>query len=359
MTRGQGAIYTRGDSLWVYLYLGGADRRVSVAKSVGKAVTQATWDDAVTVLTELREQKIVARRTGSIILTPRDEHVTVATLAKDYIATRIALGVKDPQAFRCAVERTVAIWGTRKAATFTTQLLARDIPGLLARGLMRSTIRQHFAQLHAILVAAGDRLPRVPKMPAIEVGPLRRTVWTEDELERFCAVAPPWAADLCRFGFLTGWRRHEVLDLTWDRVDLKEKLMYLDDTKTEDPRVRPIDPPFLDVTPILKRRLEARRLGCPLVFHLDGVAIRNERFYDVLRAGCSAAKIGEKKFHDFRRRVADFLLLNGVGEFTVQEYLGHRSLASTRRYARQNVQRMRSALERVETMRRAVNGGKR
>lgn len=344
--RGQGSIYARGDALWVYIYSGG-DRRVSVAKAAGVHPGQATWTDAVKVLKELIDRKTVARRQGSILLSPRQERVTIAELAADYIARRIAQGVKRPQAFKQAVGRVVTLWGSQRALRLTTDQLWRDVQALLEKDLKRSTIKTYLAQLHAILVSAGEQVPRIPKMPALETGPLRRTVWTEEEVDRLCTHARPWVQDIVRFGFLTGWRISEVLDMTWDRVDRVERLVYLDDSKTDDPRVRPYDLPLLDLSEVIARRFSQSRLGCPLVFHVDGLPITNERFYRAMNVARERAGIGDRIFHDFRRRVADFLQLNGVDLFTVQELLGHKSMASTRRYTRQNVQRMRSAMDRV------------
>jgi integrase len=350
-TRGKGTIYHRGDALWIFYYLGG-ERRESVGRLMGKDPLRTTWTDAVTALKRQIAQKDKAKALGHIT-TPAQERATVAELAKAYIAKRIGEGVKDPAGFRQAVGRVIALWGPQRATMLTKRSLWQDVERLLAQGLQRSTIKTYLAQFKAILVDADELLPRIPKFPALRTGPLRRTVWTEAELEAVCAVAEAWLADVLRFGYLTGWRISEVLGMTWDRVDVREDLIYLDESKTDEPRVRPISLALLDLTPVIGRRLQARRLDCPRVFHVDGHAITTRRAQRRLQAAMATAGITDKRFHDFRRAVADRLLLEGVGEFTVQEVLGHKSLSSTRRYTKPSVDRMRAAMDRAATSRAA------
>src|SRR3990172_10453852 len=286
--RGQGRIYHRGDALWISWYAKG-DRREAVSTLVGKPAGSVTWDDAVK-----------------------------------------ALGTW---------------WGHLVPARLTTEDLEREIQAKLAKGFARGTIAQRLSGLYAALRWAKERLPRVPDKPRISVPLGPKAVWTPAEVDALCAEAKPWLADIVRFGQLTGWRISEVLDLSWDRVDSKRGLLFLDETKTDDPRVRPIEPAMAD---LLARRTTARRLGCALVFHVDGLPVGDDRFHRAFRAACGRAGLGVRRFHAFRNTAYDTLLLNGVDLFTAMELVGHRSLSSARRYTRQNVDRMRGALERVE-----------
>ena len=48
---------------------------------------------------------------------------------------------------------------------------------------------------------------------------------------------------------------------------------------------------------------------------------------------CRKAKIENFRFHDLRHTFASYLTMEGVPIKTVQEYLGHGSLAMTQRYS--------------------------
>lgn len=342
--RGQGTIYARGDALWVYLWSGG-DRRLSVAKAAGKRPTQTTWKDAVDVLKKLNDRKTVAREQGSILLTPKIERLTVAELLKQYHAHRLIQGVKRPVDFACTIKALTTWWGHLSASRLTTEQLEQAIQGQLAKGFARGTIKTRLHGLYAALRWAKDRLPRIPDAPKVHVPLTPTTIWTTEDVDRLCAEARPWLADVVRFGHLTGWRINEVLGLTWDRVDAKRGLLFLDDTKTDDPRVRPIERAMVE---ILRRRTEARRLPCALVFHVDGLPVGDDRFHRAFRQACLAAGLGARRFHAFRNTAYDRLLLGGVNLFDAMDLIGHKSVSSARRYARPSLERMRAALERVE-----------
>ena len=343
MMRGQGTIYARGDALWIYFYAGG-DRREAVGKLVGKEPMRTTWDDAVKALKKRLEQKTVARVTGSI-LTQKQERLTVSELLDEYRTHRLVEGVKNIPGFKTAVKANKAWWGHLIASRLTTVMLEAVIERKREAGSAPGTIKTRLAGLVAALRWAKHRLPPMPDIPKVSAPLTRKGTVSAEQLEAFCAVARPWVADIARFGYLSGWRISEVLDLTWDRVDLKRGLLFLDTSKTDDPRVRPLEGSMRE---LLGRRLEARRLGCALVFHLDGLPITDERFRYRWREACDAAGMPGKVFHDFRRGVYDRVLLETGDLITAMDLVGHKSLSSARRYARPRVDRMQAVLDRLD-----------
>jgi len=341
--RGQGRIYHRGDALWISWYAKG-DRREAVSKLVGKEPGRVTYDDAVKALKRRLEQKTEQLMRGSI-LPKRTERLTVAQLLEEYKAHRLIQGVKRPVDFACTIKALGAWWGHLVPARLTTEDLEREIQAKLAKGFARSTIATRLHGLYAALRWAKDRLPRIPDPPKLSVPLTKAALWTPEDVEALCAQARPWLADVVRFGHLTGWRISECLGLTWDRVDLRRGLLFLDESKTDDPRVRPIERAMVD---LLRGRQICRRLSCALVFHVDGLPVGDDRFHRAFRQACLAAGFGPRRFHAFRNTAYDRLLLGGVNLLDCMDLIGHKALSSARRYARPNVDRMRAALERVE-----------
>jgi integrase len=346
--RGQGTIYHRGDALWIAWYAKG-DRREAVSKLVGRPAGRVTWDDAVKALKRRLEQKREQLARGSI-LPPRTERLTVTQLLEEYRAHRLIQGVKRPVDFACTIKALGAWWGHLVPARLTTEDLEREIQAKLAKGFARGTVSTRLHGLYAALRWAKDRLPSVPSAPRVHVPLTPKALWTPAEVDRLCAAAKPWVADICRFGSLTGWRISEVLGLTWDRVDGKRGLLFLDETKTDDPRVRPIEPRMAE---LLARRTAARRLSCALVFHVDGLPITDDRFRRGFHQALAVAQLGHRTYHAFRNTAYDTAQLAGVDLFTAMDMIGHKSLSSARRYKRPNIEGMRRALTLIEADRLA------
>lgn len=337
--RQEGRIYTRGDSLWIYHYAKG-DRRESVAKLLGKPPSAVTWKDAVGALKQRLEEKATHQALGTL-RPPKDATLTVATLLEEYHTHRKVQGIKRPVAFAQDIKQLTAWWGHLMASKLTTEDLEHEVQGKLAAGFARGTVKMRLCGLYAALRWASDRLPRLPVAPKITVPATPRASWTAAEVDQLCAEARPWLADVTRFGYLTGWRISECLGLTWDRVDWTRKALFLDDTKSGERRVRPIEPAL---EAVLRRRREVQRLGCALVFHVDGLPIGGDRFYMAWGQACTAAGLGPRRFHSFRGQAYDDLLLRGVDLLTSMDLIGHKSLSSARRYARPSLDRMRAGL---------------
>ena len=70
----------------------------------------------------------------------------------------------------------------------------------------------------------------------------RDRVLSIDEFKLLMSKLPKHTKIILATAFYTGMRRGEVLSLTWERVDLKKRVIYLEaeDTKTDEPRKIPI-----------------------------------------------------------------------------------------------------------------------
>ena len=65
---------------------------------------------------------------------------------------------------------------------------------------------------------------------------------THDEFPRFCGNSPRHIRDILIMGYYTGMHREEILNLTWDKVDLKNRFVNLEaaDTKDNERRTIPL-----------------------------------------------------------------------------------------------------------------------
>jgi integrase len=65
-----------------------------------------------------------------------------------------------------------------------------------------------------------------------------------EEIDRLLAACPPHLRPIVVCALHTGMRRGEILGLTWDRVDLKNRLIRVTGTKSGKARMIPINDPF-------------------------------------------------------------------------------------------------------------------
>ena len=123
------------------------------------------------------------------------------------------------------------------------------------------------------------------------------------------AELPSAFRDVLEFAYYSGWRRNEILDLTWSEVDLGAGVVRLSParSKTDAPRLLPLCEPLRQV---LVRRRKRRTLGDDRVFLRDGVSVRAWRH--ALRDACARAGVPHRLLHDCRRTAARNFVRAGV-----------------------------------------------
>src|SRR5262249_17788662 len=72
-----------------------------------------------------------------------------------------------------------------------------------------------------------------PKFPTITVENTRQGFFEDDDLRRVLSHLPDHLRPTVRFAAMTGWRRGEVLGLTWKQVDLSAGVVRLEPGTTK------------------------------------------------------------------------------------------------------------------------------
>ena len=90
------------------------------------------------------------------------------------------------------------------------------------------------------------------------------------------ALLPAQWQDILDLAYYSGWRKHEILGLTWDEIDEAGGVIRLSParSKTLVGRILPISHPIAEA---LARRRARRDPDSPLVFHRDGIPVRRWR----------------------------------------------------------------------------------
>jgi len=168
-----------------------------------------------------------------------------------------------------------------------------------------------------------------------------RTIGEDDE-QRLLEASPPYLQELILFAINTGLRFGDLIDLTWEEVDIEEKRLSLIMGKTRRRLEIPLNETAFSI--VLEKR--AVRHG-PYVFYNPGTG---DRFYD-LKAGFRAilkrAGLTGITWHTLRHTFASRLTRSGVDLVTVKELLGHSTINTTMRYAHSNHETKARAVARL------------
>ncbi|NIA08308.1 MAG: tyrosine-type recombinase/integrase [Nitrospiraceae bacterium] len=183
--------------------------------------------------------------------------------------------------------------------------------------------------------------------------PGRTRFLSQDEIDRLLKVAAK-SRQVKLSLFLemllqTAMRPGEAAKCRWSDIDFQNYNILIGTTKNGQPRSVPISK---ILGKKLKRAWDQRDVENPFVFFPRNPSARlmlrpQELFrgaweYTRLKAG-----LEDVHLHDLRHTAATYLLANGVDVRTVQEILGHKTLAMVQRYTHVLPDRKRSAVEKM------------
>ena len=142
--------------------------------------------------------------------------------------------------------------------------------------------------------------------------------------------------NVIQFAILTGMRKGEILGLKWKDIDLKNSIIHINDSKTNERRDVFISRALSEVIARLDKIDE----------HLFIFRDLHRRFQRALiRVG-----IEDFTFHDLRHTAASWLAIEGVPLITIKELLGHKDIKMTMRYAHLSPDARKQATDTLSSM---------
>lgn len=238
-----------------------------------------------------------------------------------------------------------------------------DLENLQAKrkqqGLADSTIDQEIGAAKAMINKAFDNdlvggetvkaFKRIKKLLKRNVN-ARDKVLTPDQFATLMAVAPTHTRLVLATAFYTGMRLGEILPLTWDKVDMQDRIISLaaEDTKDEEPRVIPICDGLYSILKSIPRAIHDKH-----VFLYKGKPIEDIR--TGLVKACRAAGIeygrfvkGGFVFHDLRHTFNTLMRKANVPESVIMVATGHSTREMFDRYNSVDREDLRDAIKRYE-----------
>jgi len=168
-------------------------------------------------------------------------------------------------------------------------------------------------------------------------------------------LTPAVYQDILDFAYYSGWRRGEVIGLTWREIDMAGSVIRLDPdrSKTRTGRLLPMSQPLKEV---LQRRVAARRLDCLMVFHDAGDEDMND-WWKAWKAACKLAGLPGKKLHDCRRTAARNMIRSGTPERVAMQLTGHKTRSVFDRYNIVSEGDLRAGVDRLAAYREKATEG--
>ena len=258
---------------------------------------------------------------------------TLGDLSDAYLQDYQVRQFRSHSTARGRVAHLTAFFGrAARTAALTTHQIRQYQLARRAAGAATGTINRETSALHRMCTLAvhWGWLDIVPGFPdRLRENPPRQGFFEHPEYLAVRAHLPaPWQ-DILDLAYYSGWRKQEILGLTWDEIDEAGGVIRLSParSKTLVGRILPISLPIADA---LNRRRARRDPGSLLVFHRDGIPIR--RWRTAWRTACQAAGVPTRFLHDCRRTAARNLIRASVPERVAMLLTGHKSRAIFDRY---------------------------
>jgi integrase len=232
----------------------------------------------------------------------------------------------------------VPSFGHLRINNITPKLIEEWISQKLRKGLTKATLNRHTNPLKACLTKAVEwgLITENPlkDLKQFNVDSLEhvRYLSTEEEERLLLSIKfnLTYLKPLIIVAMNTGMRRGELLQLTWDNVDFKKKLITIKGKTAKSDRTRYI-PLNVRALEVLQEWKNSLTITTETVFTYEGRPVKEVKraFATLLRK----AVIKKFRFHDLRHHFASRLVMAGVDLNTVRELLGHTSIDMTLRYA--------------------------
>ena len=205
------------------------------------------------------------------------------------------------------------------------------------RKLSDATINRYLSTLSSFLKWASDRgyyNHSLPKMPWRDEKEGRIRWITAAEEYALMDLLPPDIAKLVRAAIRTGMRREEILSL--EMGQLQDGKVHLWKTKSGYPRTIPVSSEtFADLSYLVSTK------AMP-----NAVALR--RHWQSARKAMGLLEDRHFVFHACRHTCATRLVQANVNIRVIKEFMGHRSIETTLRYAHVNDNLLTDAMEKLE-----------
>ena len=139
-----------------------------------------------------------------------------------------------------SVRKLKKAWEGMKASSITTALVKRYIEKRLDEGAANASVNRELAALKRSFNLAfrctPPKVAYVPYIPMLREDNVRKGFFEHGDFVNLMDALPDYLKPVIRFAYSTGWRRQEILSLTWKQVDLSQGTVRLEPGETKNSR---------------------------------------------------------------------------------------------------------------------------
>jgi site-specific recombinase XerD len=329
----------KGSGIWWIRYTG-LDRRRR-AESIG------TFGDAVS----LYEERKAAIRKGAVTPVTHRRGVRWDIPVADGL-TYSAGNHVDQRNFKQRLEETLPEFGHRIAETITPAELRGWLTEMTAENEWSNATFNRYKAAISKAFKLGIQEGKISHNPARLIPqfkePLGRVRFLTDEEEtrlRGRLTQRPNCIPQFDIALQTGMRKGEQFTVSFDQIDFKQKFIYLNKTKNGSDRFVHLNSEAIRVLEDLKQTHEVLKLGPDATLFVGRKKVPISDPSEWFDNAADEAEIKDVTWHTLRHTFASRLVMAGVGLKTVQELMGHKTIAMTARYAHLSPAHQLQALE--------------
>ena len=323
--RGNGRVFRRGKVWWIAYYHNGREHRESSKSRERKDAVRLLRQRLGEVATEAIHVP-VPKRTGTRAVVMRDLF--------DLVEQHFQINNRFSRTNVSYLRRLRRRLGSCAIHACTTLAIKNYIADMQRVGRTAEAINREMAVLR-VAFRVGYENDLVPRMPVIKKLPelkVRNEFFTHEEIDALLPCLPEHLRDVVLFGFLTGWRKGEIIGLHWGNVDRSGGVIRLEPAQNKGRTVRVLTLQG-ELAALIERRWHARKVGRALaqhVFHRAGRQLSD--FRPAWLKACRVVGLGHRWFHSLRRSAARHMALEGIPEKVIMSIMGHRTRVMFDRY---------------------------
>ena len=320
--KGDGRVFQRGEIWWVAYYHDGRERRESSKSRERRDAVRLLRQRVGEVSTGLLDgRRAVPRRVTMLDL--------FDLLENHYRLNNCYSRIND-----YCLRRLRRHFAKSTVKACTSLAITQYMADMQRQGRKAPTINREISVLRTALRLAyrHDLVARVPAIKLLPDHAVRNEFFNRSEIDALLPCLPDYLRDVVLFGYLTGWRKGEIMGLQWANVNRSGAVIRLEPAQNKNRSVRVLALNE-ETAALIERRWKARKVGRTLarhVFHRYGKQLTD--FRKPWLKACRQAGLGNRMFHSLRRTAARDMCLQGIPEKVIMSIMGHKTRGMFDRY---------------------------